>query len=499
MTQSAAEIDRRLAEISTEQNRQLKEEGIRFYQPYPKQVQFHSAQAPIRGFVAANKAGKSWAGTADLLWALGKVHPYRPNYVGPVWGRDCCVDFPTLRQTLLPIYQVMTPRYACKLPGKTFEGKDRYWPGLKGEQWGRAYSKEEKVLHLADGSLMEFKSYDSDQESYGGPVRHVIRMDEEPPEFVFGENMARQMTTRTNLIFTVTLLNYSQWLYNLLIEKSQTHPEEVFMVLADATDNPFVNPDVLKLMESAITDEAEREARLHGRPTYVTGRILKQYGQHNLIDYTPPPPKWPRIIGLDPHPDKPTEATWTALDENEMIPYVYREKTYANMSVEEIANDIKLTSQGENIDRIVADPSTKQSAGIRGKEHGRPLVEMFQDHLPELELGNNHNKDEYRDLLNKLCKDRTGKGPRFFVMRSCPKTHAQLLGYSWRPPPKSREDRNKPQVLKKNEDKCDCIIHTLQVIDFDMGVQWEGPETGVYGNLTPTKDYQFDFAHIGRA
>jgi len=498
MELTAAQIDARLRDLTEEQNRLLREEGLRDYDPYHKQRLFHKAVQPIRAFVAANKAGKSWAGTADMLWTVGKTHPWRPNLIGPVWGRDCCVDFPTLRQTLLPIYQKMAPRYPCELPGLTFEGKKRLWPGLRKHQWSTAYSKEEKTLYLGDNSSIEFKSYDQDQESFGGPVRHVIRMDEEPPEFVFGENMARQMTTAVNLIFTVTMLGYSQWLYDLLIQRSQTHPEDVFMVMADATDNPFVNLSVLKIMDEHILDEAEREARLHGRPTYLSGRILKNYGDHNLIDYKPPPRNWPIIIGIDPHAEKPTEVTWTALDPSENIPYVYREKTYANMDVEQISNDIKLTSQGENIERIIADPSTKQSASIRGEEAGRPLCEMFEDHLPELELGNNHNKDEYRDLLNKLCKNRTGKGPLFFVMRSCPKTHSQLLGYSWAPPPRSREDRKKPRVLKRNEDKCDCIIHTLQAIDFDMTDEYVGPKTSIYGNPEKT-GFQFGATHIGRA
>jgi len=59
-----------------ERHRRLNEEFLRYYKPHAKQLALHQSQAPTRGYVGANKTGKSWAGTADILWTIGKVHPY---------------------------------------------------------------------------------------------------------------------------------------------------------------------------------------------------------------------------------------------------------------------------------------------------------------------------------------------------------------------------------------------------------------------------------------
>ena len=464
-----------------ERLRRLQQEWLRTYKPHPKQLEFHKSKAEIRGFIAANKTGKSVAGTIDLLWAIGKVHPYRPNYIGPAFARDCCQTFSVLHSTILPLYKEIVPRETCLLEGKTFEGKSRRWPGLRGGDWDKAYDKEERILHLADGSFVEFKSYDQyrkDPDTYEGPVRHYVRHDEEPPEGAFRANLARQMTTKVSITFTLTPLNYSQWLYYTICEQAAA-TDHVAMITAGVADNPFINPDVVRIMEQEITDPAERAARIYGHFTYQTGRIWKEYGDHNLIDENKIPPNWPRIVSIDPHPEKPTAVNWTAVDPFDKRLYVYREADL-NGNVEQISTEIKKLSFAEPVKTWIMDPSSLAGAAIRGQGS---LYDEFLKYIPQIMLGDNSKKERQRDAVRKLVTNDPANGPRLFVMRCCPRTHHQMINYSWAPPPRSGLDRDKPKVLKKNEDHCDNMLLTVSVAEIEFsGVQFSGFDIRIPAN-----------------
>lgn len=486
-----AEVDRQIHDILEEQVKRARYEGLRDYLPYNKQHQFHSAKQPIRAMVGPNKCGKSWAGTADILLTIGKVHPWRPNHTGPVAARDCCVDFKTLHNTLIPIYEQMCPRSACLLPGKTFEGKSRKWPGLEGSSWDEAYNSTKCSLRLADGSTVEFRSYDQKPAAFGGPVIHIIRHDEEPPEFIFGENMARQLTVGTNMIFTLTPLQYHQWLWVLLCQSAS---DKVFTVQVEAKDNPLVTPEVVALMESLIANDAEREARIYGRWSFSKGRIFKAYGEHNFIEYKPIPRHLRRIVSIDPHLEKPTFVTWSAYDQTNKRIYFYREQKYYD-EVKTICQKIKLDCSGDEISDWVIDPSARQKAMIRGQGS---LLDVFLEELPNLVEADNHAKEIVRDSIMRLVKPQADGEPKLFVMTSCPMLNQQMLNYSWKAPLKSGEDRGKAKVLKKDEDGVDCVIQTIQLLDIedDFGIVTNF-ETEVYGAPGFAAPNQFNFRHIG--
>lgn len=464
---SVSDIDLRLSKLRAKRLEHLKHESMRIYVPHPKQLEFHKSSAEIRAMVTGNKFGKTYAGAMDVSMHIGKIHPWRTNYLGSVFARACCVDFATLGETLIPIFREILPRKRCRMDWKTFEGNEAWWPGLRGGNWKDAYDRQNKILYLneSDGGKIEFKSYDQDRESFGGPVRHIVWHDEEPPEFVFGENMARQFTCeKNNILFTLTPLNYSKWLYTTLSEKA-AYNSSIFMVEGSSYDNPYASEKSIAFVESMVENEAERQARIYGKFTFVAGRILPKYGDHNLIDDRPIPKEWPRIVAIDPHEEKPTCILWTAIDPYNNIPYVYREKKIRD-DVETVCNAILMASAGESVQRWIIDPSSRKSSTLRGQGS---IIDEFKKYLPYLEEGNNHNKDKFRDLLGRLVKyDQAMQRSNFYVTRACPMTHHQLLNYSWRAPLKSGEDRNRPQVLKKDEDFCDCFIYTLQTMDFDL-------------------------------
>lgn len=467
---------KQLAQMKAEYARQLEQEALRFYRPHEKQEAFHKSQASKRGLFGGNQSGKSYAGAMEIAWTVGKVHPWRPNMTGRIFGRDCCVDFGVMKSVMIPTYQAILPRREAKLKGKTFEGKTRIWPGLRGGSWRTAWSSEERSIYLEDGSFIEIKSYEqgrTNRDSFAGPPRHIVRMDEEPPEVLYNENVMRQVTTGQNLLFTMTPLNYSAWLHSQIYEAASRDANiDVFQMASE--DNPHADPELLKIMAADISDPIERAARLFGEFTYAKGRVWKEYGDHNLIDAAPIPQDWHRSIVIDPHPEKPTAVNWFAEDHQEHI-YCYREADYGG-DVKHISDQIKTDCGTESIDAMWIDPSSRQSAAIRGKGS---LVDEFRKYFPAIIEANN-NREVGWDIVRKMVRD-TPTGPKFFVMRCCPVTDFQMRNYSWKPPMKTGESRNKPEVVKRNDDHCDNVRYRWMARFVSGQEEFAGFEMGVYG------------------
>jgi len=306
-----------------------------------------------------------------------------------------------------------------------------------------------------------------------GAAVHIIRMDEEPNRDIYEENMARQITTGLNLILTMTPLNYSYWVYGEIYERASTDPNiETFH--GSSEENRFADPTVLAAMLADL-DDVSAAARLHGQFTYLSGRVWPEYGDHNLVDCVPIPREWHRSIIIDPHPEKPTAVNWVAEDHQGHL-FVYREADIKG-DVQHISDRIKTESAGEYIDTILIDPSSRQSATIRGKGS---LIDEFRAHFPNVIEANN-NRELGWDVVKKMSKDRAS-GPQLYVMRNCPVTDHQMRNYSWKPPTPTGESRNKPEVVKRNDDHCDCIRYRCMAKFINSGASFDGFQIGVYAN-----------------
>ena len=470
------QLERRLKAIKVEKIRQMNEEMLRYYTPHSAQIDFHKSLARIRGLFGGNQSGKTFSGCVEIANVVGKVHQHRPNIIGKVMGRDCCVDFNHVINVLIPTYQKLLPRGPCKLPGLTFEGKERIWPGLKDGDWEKAYNQADKILTFGDGSFVEFKSYDQGWKRFQGAKRHIIREDEEPDKKIHDENLARQITVDTNIIITMTPIMYSAWLYTDIFEAASSDESIGAFKMASA-ENPYANPETLKLIEDKITDPAERAARLYGDFTYLAGRVWKGYGDHNLVDPFQIPFHWEKSIVIDPHPEKPTAVNWFAEDHEENL-YVYRE---ANISgtIEQICTKIGSMSGGETITTIFIDPAAAEQSNTldgRGK-----LIDSFHKYFPGIIKANNNRLlgwDAVAQLVQRLA-DGTSK---FRVFRSCPTTDHQMKNYSWKPPTASGEDRRKAEVVKRKDDHCDCVRYRVMARRPQRGSQFGGFGVRVYGN-----------------
>jgi phage terminase large subunit-like protein len=449
-----------LAQIKAEKIRQLQEEGLRFYEPYPRQKEFHAMKArEKRGFLSGNRGGKSYAGVMEDILVTGKVHPWRPNKLGiTVQARVCCVSFGAIFDILIPLFKAAIPRKRCQLDWNTYEGKPATFPGLKGGSWDSAFDKERLTLYLGDDEgIIDFKSYTQDREVYQGVTRDFTHFDEEPPLPIYEESLARHASSKygVDMAFTLTMINYSQWLYEALFHGAINTPDKVGYVMADSRENPYVNEAAIESMAESITDEAIREARLTGRPTVLSGRVHKDYGDHNVIDYFAPPRGWHQSVIIDPHPEKASGVIFVAEDEWGKL-YVWQE-LFPKGDVEHQCKQIKNAIGNYDIDLWLMDPSARQKATTRGKPER--LIDEFRVYLPYIIEANN-NRAVGIDRVNRMVKD-SAQGPKLFVMKSCPITDFQMRNLMWKPPLKTGEVRDKPEVYKRDDETPDCVRYRV--------------------------------------
>lgn len=443
-------------EVLGEIVRQGTEEQFRLYRPHPTQLAFHKSRALQRGLFGGNQSGKSFAGCCEIAYTVGKCHPYRPNEIGPVFARECCVNFATIKGVLVKTYRKLLPRGRCDLGWTTYEGKPASWPGLKGGSWKTAWNEMDKTLSLEDGGFIEFRTYEQGREAMQGAQFHIIRHDEEPSESIYEENLARQITFKTNILFTLTPLNYSQWLYERIYQLSAKN-EKIDAFMMSVYENPYANVEAIQAMEAACTDPAIRAARLHGEFTFLSGRVYKEYGDHNLVAPFNVPDHWEMTIVIDPHLTKPTYVNLFADDPDTGVTYCIAEGAFGG-DVPQVCGQISLMVGKRHVNKWLIDPSANAEHKIYGK--GK-LINEFRKYIKYLVPANNNRELGWEAVRQAVRQVPGTVGPKFRIFSSCPGTDQQMRNYMWRAPLRSGEDRGKPEVFKRKDDWCDNIRYKM--------------------------------------
>ena len=256
--------------LETETNRLLLKDAqsnrIPAYRPYRRQVLFHHLGQTFqqRLLRAGNQQGKTFAGGMEMAMHLTGI--YHPNWPGRRFNHP--VD----------------AWAACDTGETTRDNPQRVLVGAIGE-WGTGcipgdmiadYKRGRGVADLLDTVLVRhksggisrlgFKRYDQGREAFQGPSKHVIWCDEEPPEDVYNECLARLIATNGMIYTTFTpLLGMSK-----VVERLVGSPGDVNMTIEDAEH--IARADRARIM--AAFPEHEREARLMGAPVLGSGRVF---------------------------------------------------------------------------------------------------------------------------------------------------------------------------------------------------------------------------------
>lgn len=180
---------------------------------YPKHLEFFAAGAQYRErcFLAANRVGKTTCGSFEVTCHLTGLYPdwwEGKRFEHPVRAWACGRRNETTRDI---VQASLLGPVAYDNMRKGLAGTGMIPGHLLGRiTWKRGVedlADTVKVQHVSGGwSTLGMKSYEQGRGSFEGTSQHVIWLDEEVEEDVYGECLIRLMTTQGILLLTFTPL-----------------------------------------------------------------------------------------------------------------------------------------------------------------------------------------------------------------------------------------------------------------------------------------------------
>lgn len=364
-------------------NYRLEHEKIRFWEDNEGQAQFEKLFMVNSecAFFAGNGSGKTAKGANIVVrCALGSsAGKYEQTPVmrdkSTIWVGSPSIDvqMAASEKAILDL-----------LPEKEIEHLKR---GSQGEVG---------VIKLKNGSEIVFKTYKQGRELWQGGNVDLIWLDEEAPEDVFKEALARlRGGDNPKLIYTMTPLKGFTQPYKYFVEAGRAH-------MFCSTDVNRKNLPQKYIEEKLTGTDTEIQMRRHGLFSNPTGLMLSDWNRSvHVIDHIVPSKKETIFIGgYDFGTTHPSAVVFCAIDLDQNV-YVFREWKGANSIFNEQALEILPIQKEYGFRVFYADPSGKQA-----------ILELRQRGV-FIRAGMNDKSVGYT-LLRELL--RTGK---LFVSREC--------------------------------------------------------------------------------
>lgn len=320
------------AALQAEHKHRLRTNRLVHYQPYPKQKAFHDYGRTCRQRLlrAGNQQGKTFSGAMEMAMHLTGLYPawwLGRRFAQPVSAWAACDTGETTRDN--PQRALMGPQ------GEWGTGAiplSALVEAKRGQGVGDLVDTVQ-VRHVSGGtSLLGFKRYDQGRQAWQGPARHVIWCDEEPPEDIYDEALARLIATDGMIFTTFTpLLGMSRVVARLMRAHDGVTSADVNMTLADAQ---HISADRHREIIETFP-EHERDARISGIPALGSGRVFPLQSADIRCRAFEVPEDWPVIGGLDFGWDHPFAAVKLAWDRDGDCVYItqawrVRQQTPAN-------------------------------------------------------------------------------------------------------------------------------------------------------------------------
>jgi len=291
---------------------------LRHYVPYAKQKEFHKAGVEYRERLlrAGNQNGKTYSAGMEAAYHLTGLYP--DWWEGRRWDR--------------PIIA-----WAGSDTGETTrDNPQRALIGLVGEFGTGSIPKRligtyksamgvadlldyVKVKHVSGGwSTLRFKSYNIGRQKWQGPPVDYVWFDEEPPQEIYDEGLARTIATRGCVALSFTpLLGMSEVVRRFLMEESPSR-HDTNMTIEDAE---HILPEERERIIAGFAPH-EREARANGTPTLGSGRIFPIADSEIEWESARLPAHFVWLGGVDFGWDHPTAAVKCAWDRDTDTFYV---------------------------------------------------------------------------------------------------------------------------------------------------------------------------------
>lgn len=436
------------------------------YIPSPKQRLFHADPNPDRLYIGGNRSGKSLGSTIEAIWWLTHTHPFRETPEEPIRGRVVAVDF------LNGVDKIILPLYKQWLP-KSY---------LINGSWEQSYSKERHVLTLANGSFVEFMSQDQDLDKFAGSSRHFIHFDEECPQTIFRECLARLVDTDGVWWMSQTPVEGMEWIFDEIYMPAKEGKKRIGIVEAEIHDNPSLSREAIEKFLDMLPEE-ERIIRSKGQYVHLGGAVFGDFSP--LTHCIPrgafePTPDHRIIRTMDSGFTNPTVWLWLAVAPDGTIT-VFREHYQAKLTVAEHAVIVnRITKEIEDqygceVWLTTGDPAIKQT-----KEHtGTSILQEYQkagiyisvDSIPTDRRIGLQKIQQYFKINPKTKK------PFLMFTDDCPHLIAEIPKLKWKKwaSPKVAEQHNKQEDIRDRDNHCyDALKYAMTFMDDLTPAQLQG-------------------------
>lgn len=429
--------------MGEELNKSAHTPNINAYRPHQKQVDFHSAAHKRRLYIGGNRSGKTTGGIVEDIWWLTHRHPYRRIPDRPIAGRIVCVDF------LNGIEKIIKPQLKQWIPPSE----------LRGGNWTDAYDAGTRTLNFQNGSFVELMSYDQDLDKFAGTSRDFIHFDEEPPELIYTENMARLIDRKGSMWMTMTPVEGMTWIFDTLYEKGRMGDPGIKVVEVDMAENPYLDPEAVQEYLDSLTED-ERKARGAGQFVQMGGLVYKAFDPDiHIVDSVDPKtllgPNYKHYMSLDHGFNNPTAVLWHAVDTDNNV-LTFDEHYEAGRIIDYHATVIHEREKAHLRvpDVRVCDPALAQRQGVTGTS----IQTEYAIRQIGFILGNNDVPTGVAKINEYLTELRENGQPKWQITANCGNLIREILRLRWKTwSSKKQQSQNNPyeQIHKKDDHACD--------------------------------------------
>lgn len=319
------------AALLSEGMAKLAERKIDSYRPYRKQKEFHAMGKTMRERLlrAGNQNGKSFCVGSEAAYHLTGQYPAVGDPGFPEGWQGRVFDHPTVVWASGETAEATRDnpqRVLLGLPGETGTGAI---PAAELGEYGMASGTADlydyiKVKHYTNGafdgwSMLRLKYYAQGRRKWQGPPVDFVWFDEEPPEDIYDEGLARTIATGGMAAMSFTpLQGMSSVVLRFLGNEKTADRADINMTIEDAEHIPAEE----RARIIASFPAHEREARAKGIPTLGSGRIFPIEEDAIKVEPFQIPDHFVQIAGLDFGWDHPAAAARLCWDRDADIIYL---------------------------------------------------------------------------------------------------------------------------------------------------------------------------------
>lgn len=374
------------------------EEGVFPRSAYPHAMEFFKAGSQYRQrcFIAANRVGKTFSAACEMAWHLTGLYED--------WWEGKKFDTPIEAWAAGLTNETTKDIIQKELFGSFIDiGSGLIPKDLIVKVVNRSGCAETiqtvHVKHFTNGvydgdSVLDLKSYDQGAGKFQGTSKHVIWLDEEPPnELIKGECLIRTTKTSTFpggiFLFTFTpLFGLSRTVLEFCpggrVPLNHVNPESnTWAIQVTWDDVPHLTEEEKKELLAGIPPWM-RDARTKGIPVMGSG-VIYPVPEPDIV-YQPfaIPTYWPRVYAFDVGWHK-TAACWFAQDPDTQTWYLYDEYYAGNALAPIHAAAIK--NREKELGRAI--PGVIDPAARRSRDDGTRLAEEYITLGLDLQIADN--------------------------------------------------------------------------------------------------------------